>query len=466
MEQHGDHNAKAVICITQVRRIFLFTFIFMLLTMAIMYGTTEEFSVTSTFSFITIRNMTLVNITKDSLRKLSKSLKYESVNKLKYLEKTDNLKVDDEANWNKSTTNWITQSPTALEFPDMPDPCSKPRRSTGVEDLLCKKRPKYLPNYKNPCWLADGKLKCIGYFQLFGICKSGTSDFFKRLLLHPGIVPNRGIFGKEIWYWSWKRLQPKQRGGLTNVGMTFEEFSRQFQANIIQNKITADSYHPLITGSGDPMDFWDEFAWKLIPQNDPKADEPLWTTPYFVHHMNPNVKLLLMLRDPVERLFSHYLHSGAGSTAEQFHEHIKYSLPLWHNCVKTHTIRHCIYDADFRKTLKAPIYTSFYNIHLQEWLKVFPREQMFIFRNEDYTKDIKGTMKKLFKFLDIDTPEESILDSMEKQPHFYETKKKKTSGALKQETKKLLTDFYRPHIEELAKILGDEKFLWKDESFS
>ena len=58
------------------------------------------------------------------------------------------------------------------------------------------------------------------------------------------------------------------------------------------------------TGAGDPMDFWDEFNWKLIPQNDPKASEPLWTTPYFVHHMNPNVKLLLMLRDPVERYLS------------------------------------------------------------------------------------------------------------------------------------------------------------------
>lgn len=55
------------------------------------------------------------------------------------------------------------------------------------------------------------------------------------------------------------------------------------------------------TGSGDPMDFWDEFAWKLIPQNDPKASEPTWTTPYFVRHLNPNVKLFLMLRDPVQR---------------------------------------------------------------------------------------------------------------------------------------------------------------------
>ena len=144
MEQHHDHNTRAVACITQVRRIFIFTFLFMLLTMAFMYGTTEEFSVTSTFSFITIRNMTLVNITKDSFRKLSKSLKYESVNKLKYLEKAGSSKSVEEVSWNASSTVWTTQSPTALEYPNMPDPCLKPRRITGVEDLLCKVRKKEL----------------------------------------------------------------------------------------------------------------------------------------------------------------------------------------------------------------------------------------------------------------------------------------------------------------------------------
>ena len=51
------------------------------------------------------------------------------------------------------------------------------------------------------------------------------------------------------------------------------------------------------------MDCYTEFYWKLIPQNDPGSLEPTWTTPYLVHHMTPNVKLFLMLRDPIERLF-------------------------------------------------------------------------------------------------------------------------------------------------------------------
>jgi len=55
------------------------------------------------------------------------------------------------------------------------------------------------------------------------------------------------------------------------------------------------------TGHGDPMDIWDRFKEVNTPQNTPGAEELLWTTPYSVRHVNPNVKLLLMLRDPVDR---------------------------------------------------------------------------------------------------------------------------------------------------------------------
>jgi len=49
------------------------------------------------------------------------------------------------------------------------------------------------------------------------------------------------------------------------------------------------------------MDVWDRKYEENTPQNIPGSEELLWTTPYAVKHINPNVKLLLMLRDPVER---------------------------------------------------------------------------------------------------------------------------------------------------------------------
>jgi len=49
------------------------------------------------------------------------------------------------------------------------------------------------------------------------------------------------------------------------------------------------------------MDFYDHTSWKMIPQNDPTLPVPNITTPSLVHHVNPDVKLILLLRDPVER---------------------------------------------------------------------------------------------------------------------------------------------------------------------
>jgi hypothetical protein len=49
------------------------------------------------------------------------------------------------------------------------------------------------------------------------------------------------------------------------------------------------------------MDSYDRFNEEATPQNIPGAEELVWTTPFSIRHINPNIKLLLMTRDPVER---------------------------------------------------------------------------------------------------------------------------------------------------------------------
>ena len=42
-----------------------------------------------------------------------------------------------------------------------------------------------------------------------------------------------------------------------------------------------------------------------------------------------------------------------------------------------------------------------YSIFLKDWLKVFPREQIIIIRSEDYKKDILGTLKQIYRHLEL-----------------------------------------------------------------
>ena len=48
------------------------------------------------------------------------------------------------------------------------------------------------------------------------------------------------------------------------------------------------------------MDLWDNSGWKSIPQNN-GLKEPKYITPHLIKHINPHVKFLIILRDPIER---------------------------------------------------------------------------------------------------------------------------------------------------------------------
>ena len=72
-----------------------------------------------------------------------------------------------------------------------------------VEDILCRPRPVYIPDVKNPCWYEEvntkgGKgtkkhiLRCLPYFHILGVAKSATTDLWNRMMGHPDLVPNAG----------------------------------------------------------------------------------------------------------------------------------------------------------------------------------------------------------------------------------------------------------------------------------
>ncbi|KAK3600482.1 hypothetical protein CHS0354_023581, partial [Potamilus streckersoni] len=358
----------------------------------------------------------------------------------------------------KSTTAKVLEG---MEWENNID-CTKHRRKTSAEDLLCLETQTFLKKYRNPCYYENNStLRCLPYFQIFGVCKSGTSDLFKRMLKHPQIVPNKGLLKKETWYWTWKRhgnvgFHRNGTGRIMMLSKFLDLFdAKKIQTNIVYSKDYGE-YHPLVTGHGDPMDFWDQASWRDIPQNDQNADEPVYTDIHVIRHLNPNLKLILLLRDPVERLFSNYLHLSFGSTAGEFHKDVLLSLDLLNNCTRNRTMRACLYTPSILGSLRTPISGSFYSLHLKEWLKVFPRKQMFITRTEDFGRDIQGTLVQIFRFLELDAMSTKDLYQIAQEGHYYITRKKKTAGNILNETRVLLNKYFRPYEEELAQMLGNK----------
>ncbi|XP_062587527.1 carbohydrate sulfotransferase 15-like [Saccostrea cucullata] len=343
-----------------------------------------------------------------------------------------------------------------------------------TEDILSMEREEFLKNLKNPCWFKfinttqgpKKELRCFLFFHIFGVCKSEATDLFFRLTQHPQILNNTGILNKETQFWSWKRFgqdSPDHRN------LTLDEFSSFFRANEIgRTKIGLNKrnrYSDLITGHADPMDFWDHNHWREIPQNNPNSSEPKFLKPHLVRHVQPNIKLILLLREPAERLYSHYLHGHYCDTPEEFHSAVLKGIELFRTCLSNNSLKTCLYKSDLSKDMKLLLSASLYYIHLQEWLDVFPRDQFLVLRTEDYHKDMKSTLLKLFAFLGVGDIYSDVLEHILKVPQKYETKNKLLQGSMLKETWNILTDFFKEPNRKLADILNDERYLWKDMRF-
>ena len=67
-----------------------------------------------------------------------------------------------------------------------------------------------------------------------------------------------------------------------------------------QRTRTSWCFIPFDSGEASVSLFWDNSDWEKFPENRNQS-EPLYIIPHYIHHIIPDVKLILMFRDPVER---------------------------------------------------------------------------------------------------------------------------------------------------------------------
>ncbi|XP_021340126.1 carbohydrate sulfotransferase 15-like [Mizuhopecten yessoensis] len=366
--------------------------------------------------------------------------------------------------------------PAGLEYikqkPDrkvMKPICPPNQTLSGVEDLLCMKIPTFMSDYKNPCWRRkDGQLRCLPYFMLIGMDKSGSSDLFDRITKHPDILGNGGEIGKETWWWSWSRYGYN----LINRVKTqkFEDYLNLFKHSTqtinSPNKTDSNGFHFAITGDGTPMDAWDFRGWTQIPQNK-GLQEPKFLTPDLVQHVNKNMKLIIIMRNPIERLYSDYFFLKlAGQSSEAFHNSVVASIDILGKCLSRHPMLTCLSGTKEHQCWNraARIHIGFYSEYVLEWLRVFPRDQILFLRTEDYSADLSGHLAKVFSFLGSRplTASEITSYGIDLKTKKHVTQSKKTKGPMLEKTRAILSTLYEPYNKKLANILQDNRFLWKD----
>jgi hypothetical protein len=200
-------------------------------------------------------------------------------------------------------------------------------------------------------------------FFVIGAAKSGTTSLFHCLSFHPQIflpkLKEPNYFGDHYHYNNSKYFGPKPNA----LSYSINDKSKYF--NLFDNT----NKHKAV---GDVSPFY------LYSK----------TSAVNIYNHNPNAKIIIILRNPVDRAFSHYLHLRRAQR-EPFNSFYK--------AVKAET--HRIKDGWFWDYHYLSM--GIYRPQLARYFNIFPAENIRLFSFSYLTKNLPSFLKDIFRFLDV-----------------------------------------------------------------
>ncbi|KAH9509177.1 Carbohydrate sulfotransferase 15 [Bulinus truncatus] len=354
------------------------------------------------------------------------------------------------------------------------NPCWRETLSRPILDLYAKNNyAKHSPTYQKTFnrirdqWnllqpAPTSRLRCLPYFFLAGQPKCGSTDFFKRLTAHPDIVTPPT---KESHWWG------KVRYGLT-VNSTdpvpFSDYVDLYDgvAMDIERGVASppsDVIHPKITGDASVSTLWSNDDWWRNAENCGLL-APKFTNAHHVHAVVPQARIIVILRNPIDRLYSDFLYfHRLEKSPKNFHQAVEEGIRLFTECQDNQGMRACLYNSSLAGKITVRLRVGLYFQYLQEWLSLYPRSQVAVVRLEDYSARPLSTIRQILKFLELREMSEVEDDKVLEQPKLNtrRTVDRKLGGMLNK-TRTLLHSFYHPHNVQLSKLLKDDRFLWAD----
>ena len=246
----------------------------------------------------------------------------------------------------------------------------------------------------------------------------------------------------------------------------------------MKGKLTKQQAQSVIMGDGSSNYFTDSVYWMDTPEN-ANFTQPEILIPHLIHHLNPQTKLILILRDPIERLYLAYKYFCSRPsvpctytpTPEDFHERVKYNTRWLTQCFRTLPRRHCLYDIPYRDRTGLPKFyqrgqyghsvqqtrVGLYSEYLKDWYSVFPAEQILVVTLEQFSRNQTYVLNKVYRHLEL----QPLADSLSHNHHAPLNVNKKRFLPMLTETRQLLQEFYHPFNKKLAQMLGIDLFLWR-----
>lgn len=256
--------------------------------------------------------------------------------------------------------------------------------------------------------MASSPLRMSPSFFLVGGMRCGTTSLFSNLVRHPNI---KRPLSKEIRYFDFQ-IRKGERWYLAHFPLQSE------------NKTT---------GEASPSYLFDPYA------------------PARLYDFNSNARIIIMLRNPIDRAYSHYQHAVRyWGEKESFFRALQ--LEDERISAEQQAYRESPENIGRNRICFSYRTRGLYAEQVRNWLEVFDRSQIMIIKSEDYFSDPGQTIQNIQKFLQVDLW----------TPSSYLSRNVRSYEAIDDRSYSFLYDIYKKCQPELDDLAG-KKFGWFDD---
>ena len=252
-------------------------------------------------------------------------------------------------------------------------------------------------------------------FLIIGAARSGTTSLYEYLVQHPSVYP---AVGKEVYF-----FDKKFNKGVNWYRSFFPLKSAKFATERRKEKF--------ITGEATPR-------YIHHPH-----------TPKRVFNLIPEVKLIALLRNPIDRAYSHYqMEIDHGHEDLSFEEAIAQEKKRISTDEKKMNNDENFYSVNFYR--KSYLTRGIYVDQLKRWFEYFPKNRFLILKSEDFYSKTPEIYQKVLEFLGLPEFELSSFKPYKMRKYL----------AISDKTRKKLEDYFRSYNEQLYELLG-RNFGWE-----
>ena len=213
-------------------------------------------------------------------------------------------------------------------------------------------------------------LRVLPDFLIIGAQKCGTTSLYRNLVKHPSII---SAFIKEVHFFDNGRNYFQRGAGW---------YKAHFPTFLYKYYITCIRRNDFLTGEASPFYLFHPHAPRRISE------------------LLPGVKLIVLLRNPVDRAYSHYNHKvKRGRETLSFEDAVKMEGERLRGEVDK-IIKDDHYESR-NYNCYAYLLRGIYVDQLKRVYTYFNKSQVLILKSEDFFKDSQVTMEKVLQFLGL-----------------------------------------------------------------